>query len=116
MAERPLTVEIDGDELVIRIGASTLAMAAHFDPKLAFFDEDLRDYFEPEVTDEAQWAREIRSALMDEEEDGTTLVHRMLDTAALSALENGAEGIRSGQEMADVARAARDFPPEAKGD
>ena len=47
------------------------------------------DGAECKVTDEAAILQELRH----EEEDGTTLVHIMLDKAAERAVENGAEGI-----------------------
>ena len=109
---KPLKVAIEGEELVIRVKLDTLVFAVQHDPQLQHYDRDLGDFFGPEVVDRSQWAREMVSALQSEEEDGTTLVHLMLDKAALNAIESGAEGIHSAEDMADRARAHRDFPPD----
>lgn len=45
------------------------------------------------ITDKAAFLREFVRELQAEAEDGTTLVHRMLDAAFEQAVENGAEGI-----------------------
>ena len=45
------------------------------------------------ITDKAAFLGEFVRQLQVEAEDGTTLVHRMLDTAFEWAVENGAEGI-----------------------
>lgn len=45
------------------------------------------------LTDAATFAKELVGALNDEDEQGTTLVHKMFDKAILEALEQGAEGI-----------------------
>lgn len=102
-----LTVAIEGDVLVIRIDAATMAMAVTHMPKAEIFDEDLQDFFSPEVTDETALLKEMYLALEHEEEDGTTLVHRMLDKAALHLMHVGGEGVLSAQEVRDRARAAK---------
>lgn len=75
-----LSVGLEDDQLVIRIGIATLAFA------LTAADEPLR------VVDARLAAEEIVRVLTDEEEDGTTPVHRLLDKAGLAAWENGGEG------------------------
>lgn len=45
------------------------------------------------ITDRAKFVQAMIEELKSEEEDGTTLVHVMLDKAAERAVENGAEGI-----------------------
>lgn len=109
---KTLTIAIEGDELVIRAPVSLLANAVTYDPQLQLYDDDLDESFSPEVTDENKWASEICRSLEREEEDGATLVHRMLDKAAINALECGAEGIDTADYLRDRARAARAFPPE----
>ena len=52
-----------------------------------------RNYSDAEITDETVFAQAICDALEDEEEDGSTPVHRLLDAAADSAIEQGCEGI-----------------------
>ncbi len=107
-----LAVSVEGDELVIRLPASVLAFAVKYMPKAEIYDEGLGDFFQPEVVDEAAFLKEMHLALEHEEEDGTTLVHRMLDKAALHIMHVGGEGVLSAQEVRDRARALRDFPPE----
>lgn len=75
-----LTVGLEGEQLVIRIGIDTLGFA------LTAADEPLR------VVDARLAAEEIVRELTREEEDGTTPVHKLLDKAGFDAWENGGEG------------------------
>ena len=86
-AASPLTVEVRDGCLVVRIGASTLATAFDAHP------EADRAVSWPVVVDQSHFAREVVQELKREKEDGTTLVHEMLDKAMLSAMEQGAEGL-----------------------
>lgn len=89
--EQGLSVAIDGDRLVISIGISALCFAATRGP---YFDAIYGDTEqEPVITDEDAFAKAIVTELRCEEEDGTTLVHRMFDKAAERAVESGCEGI-----------------------
>lgn len=45
------------------------------------------------VTDAATFAKELCHQLNDEDEQGTTLVHRMFDKAIVNGIEWGCEGI-----------------------
>jgi hypothetical protein len=45
------------------------------------------------VTDPAIFAKELLHALNNEDEQGTTMIHKMFDKAINEALEQGAEGI-----------------------
>ncbi len=83
--DRPLDVEIIGGVVTITIGVSALCGAVVGGPA---FPPD------PTITDEYAFARAVASELTREEEDGTTPVHRMLDAAAVEAIEYGADGIR----------------------
>lgn len=76
---RPLQVAAEGDEIVIRVGAGTLARAVEI-PTGA------------RVTDEGAFVRSMVSALGEEAEDGTTLVHRLFDEAAEWAVDQGMDG------------------------
>ena len=84
-----LKVEIVDDRLVISVGVGLAAFAVQTPDATDWPD----DYY---ISDPAVFATEIVRALEDEEEDGTTLVHRMLDAAAVTALENGALGAEEG--------------------
>ena len=89
-----LEVKIENEELVIRVGISTLCTAVRQCQVIdhAVMDAD-GDEGAVEITDEAVFAKEILHALEQEEEDGSTPVHRMLDAAANWAIEQGCEGI-----------------------
>lgn len=92
-ADRPLEVKIERDRLVISIGVKCLAFAIEWAPGLEKYDEKTGDFLGPKITDPLVFAKEIERQLSQEEEDGTTMVHRMIDKAAAEALEQGAEGV-----------------------
>jgi len=96
----------DGVVLTIHVSGSTLANAVKYMPKAEIFDEGLQDFFQPEVVDDAAFLKEMARALRHEEEDGTTLVHRMLDEAAIHIMHVGGDGVLSAQEVRDRARNA----------
>jgi len=77
-----LEVEIKNGRLEITIGVDLLCFAIEHGP----IGEGLR------ITDNDVFAAEIRRTLLNEEEDGSTPVHRMFDVAADEACEQGAEG------------------------
>lgn len=85
--DQQLKVELTGGLLTISIGVSLLVHAVTHGP-------GLEQYGASTVTDEDGFAREIVEAMQREEEDGTNAVHRMLDAAAIEAIEDGAEHIR----------------------
>lgn len=92
-ADRLLEIKIHKNVLSISVGIKTLAYIVEFNPRLERYDEESGDTNSPKVTDHDAFAKEVLSALKDEEEDGTTIVHEMLDKAVNMAIENGAEGI-----------------------
>lgn len=80
-----LTVEVVDGRLVISIGVDLLVHAVtHGDG----WEEDW------EVIDADKFASAIAGQLEREEEDGTTLVHRAFDDAAMAAIEDGDDGVR----------------------
>ena len=89
----PLRVGIVGGRLVISVGTATLAHAIECAPGLVLHDAKTGEFVGPRVTDIAVFAKEIALILQREEEDGTTLVHRLLDKAASEAIDQGAEGV-----------------------
>lgn len=81
----PLHVEIVGGVVTATIGVSTLCTAVaagHTFPPQGRF------------TDEYAFARAVAAELMREDEDGTTRFHRLLEVAAVEAIEQGADGVR----------------------
>lgn len=86
--QQHLQVGIKAGRLEISIGIETLMHAVKAGP-VGEAIPHLR------VTDAQAYAREIVRALKDESEDGTTVVHRMLDAAAMEAIDQGAEGVET---------------------
>ena len=82
MRNQPLQVEINNGRLVITIGVDLLCFATEHSPAMNWLN----------ITDNDTFVKEVLNELLAEEEDGTTLVHRMFDAAATQACENGAEG------------------------
>lgn len=80
---KPLTVEIKGDELRISIGINTLAYAVQMGGQWG------SDFY---VNEPAAFAKSIETELQREEEDGTTPVHRLFDTVAVDAYDGVEEG------------------------
>ena len=79
--------------ITIRIGKATLKTAALYLPDFEHEDEATGEFLIPKIVDADAFARAVYHQLNDEEEDGTTIVHRMFDDAIKEAIEQGAEGI-----------------------
>lgn len=79
--------------ITISLGKLDLKRAAIGLPDFEQEDPDTGEFLIPKVTDPAMFAKEVYRRLNDEEEDGTTIVHRMFDDAIKEAVEQGAEGI-----------------------
>ena len=77
MKDKPLTVEIKDGELQISIGIDTLCFAV---------SEKIADF---KITDNEGFVKDILNELENEDEEGTTEIHRLLDQAADDAVENG---------------------------
>ena len=74
-----LKVEIKDNLLTISIGIETLVETC---------GQDYLDQFsEHQVTDYSVLAKEIKNELIDEEEDGTTLIHKAFDEAVENVIE-----------------------------
>ncbi|WP_299663900.1 hypothetical protein [uncultured Ruegeria sp.] len=76
--------KIEGDEIVIRMKISELNGAAYQGLDQCGVEDDGEMDFE-------QLAPDLVKELNREEEDGTTLIHRALDSAVVAASENGSE-------------------------
>ena len=83
--QQGLTVEIDGDRLVISIDVETLMTAAQGGDD---WDEDRF-----RISDTDAFAASIVRGLEQEQEDGTTQVHLAIDAAAMWAIENAEPGV-----------------------
>lgn len=83
---KELTVDIVDGALSVTIGLGVLAHAIKYMPGWdASYIPDPADNF-------AEFGKAMVSALEDEEEDGTTLLHLAFDKAAINAMEQGCEG------------------------
>ncbi len=87
---------IEGDQIVIHIPIAALTDAC----KIAWDDEYGEEDHGVVVIDAAVFAPDFVRELNEEDEEGTTLVHLMLDKAAIRAADNGAEGLS--ETMTDV--------------
>jgi hypothetical protein len=78
--------KIEGDEIVIRLYVGNLPVivsggwACNALPPL-------------KVTDSGEFAKELCRALNEENEEGTTSIHKLFDKGVLAAIEQGAFGI-----------------------
>jgi|GEM_PF-2354853 len=89
----PLKVTIEDGVLTMRIGVDVIAHAAKLSPRLAHYDHKAGETFEPKITDADKFAAEVMTALKDEDDEGSTLIHIALDQAMVNAVDMGAEGI-----------------------
>lgn len=91
--EAPLFVGVVKDELVIRIGLATLADGYENSEHGQPFDERRNEFLHAKVTDPAAFAAEVHLQLVDEEEDGSTPVTKLLDKVCAKAVEDGGDGV-----------------------
>lgn len=87
MKSSELNIELTDDKLIISIGRDTLLHALMMSPDWPM------DFVVLEKDEQEFLTDLVRYGLQDEDEDGTTPVHRMLDAAALEVLEQGFEGV-----------------------
>ncbi len=88
--DRPLTIAVEGDELVIRIGVDVLVDAAMRSEAFIPFDDEANDFVEKfHVSDKHAFARGVAIELKDEDpDDGSTALTRNLDECFLRCIEN----------------------------
>jgi len=90
-----MRVEIEGNEVVVRLTVDALVSATERGPAL----DDLihgrggNESTRVNVTDRLVWVDEFIRELRREEEDGTTLLHRAFDAAISRAVDSGAFGL-----------------------
>lgn len=87
---RPLTVGIEGNEVVIRIGINTLKFVTEYCPR--FYDgykDPANDGPYVTVEDKRELGKDICAALQHEEEDGTTPLYILFDDAIEYAYGDG---------------------------
>jgi hypothetical protein len=88
--ELPLECKYRNGALTIRIGEKVLAFATEQNPDLWDGEMDKPRF---KVTDAKAFSREVMRAMNKEEEDGSTLLSRMIDQATLNAIDYGCEGV-----------------------
>lgn len=87
--DRPLTIAVEDDELVIRIGVDVLAHCFEIGEDNQPFNEELNDYQRTwKVIDKHEFAKGVAEGLREEEEDGSTPLTKILDAAFIRAVEN----------------------------
>ncbi len=95
-SKAPLAVDIQDDKLVISIGIDTLVHAAENCPQFfALKYEELGSAQYPpyvKVTNKKEFISDVIRELKDEEENGATLVHDLLDSIFVSTYDNGSLG------------------------
>ena len=85
----PLTVGVEEDQLIIRIGVDTLAFCFEIGDENQPFDEEANDFRRSwRVVDRHKFAKGVGIALQDEEEDGSTPLTKVLDKAFIRAVED----------------------------
>lgn len=85
----PLTVGVEGDQLVIRIGVDTLAWCFEISEDNHTYDEKAKDYRRDwKVVDPHKFAKGVARGLCTEEEDGSTPLTGILDAACIVAIED----------------------------
>ena len=86
----PLSVALEDDALVIRIGVQTLAHAVTYSEWAHDYENDAGDYFRTfAITDAPTFADDVRHAMLDEREDGSTPLSDFLDKMTQAAVEDG---------------------------
>jgi hypothetical protein len=83
--EQGLEVAVVEGRLVISVGVETLAWA--------WDKRDSDDEIDATVCAPDEFARDVKYALLKEEEDGSNPVHRLLDAAMQYAVEQGSLGV-----------------------
>lgn len=88
----PLRCERDVDLIDMKVGFDTLRFAAENHPDLwdGYSGSDVPNV---KITDIKDFAAAVVREINREEEDGSTLLTRMLDQAILNAVDQGCDGV-----------------------
>lgn len=86
-----MIVQIEGNELVIRIDKENLSMAARYSPVFNHiaFNDKTNNWDDIIIDDVDEFTKEILYELKCENDNGDTILHDMFDKAFLNAYENG---------------------------
>lgn len=88
-SDNPLSVAIEGGELVIRMGVQTVADAFEQHESNNPYDDEGHFVRQFEVADVNAFARDVVNEMEDEAEDGSSPLIRFLDDMGVAAAENG---------------------------
>ncbi len=89
LAGLPLTIGVEGDQLVIRIGVDTLAFCFEIGEDNQPYDDEARDFRRSwKVIDRHEFAKGVGIGLCVEDEDGSSDLTRVLDKACIRAVED----------------------------
>lgn len=83
---------VEGDNIVIRLPIKNLPVAVEGSIAMGTVETQMK------VTDAEKFAADVVRALNDEDEEGTTRVHQMFDSAFNYISENGSDGIAEDDE------------------
>jgi hypothetical protein len=83
---------IEKGEIVIRIAIDVLPSAYQAGIDIGAIEPGFK------ITNARKFAPEVVRALNDEDEEGTTPIHRLFDAACEEAIEQGAEGVEESPE------------------
>jgi hypothetical protein len=93
-SDQHLEVKIVDNKIVISLGIDTLRYVAESSDNLGRYHRDFNpDGIWKKVCDKKEFAKDVWYELTREEEDGTTIVHQMFDTAINNAIDNGTNGV-----------------------
>lgn len=95
-----LKVSVKNGRLIISIGMNTLAHAISFANWANTYDDEKGDYFRTfAVSDPETFAKDVKMAMLEEREDGSSLLTDFLDKASEAAVDDGAEGCEFDQQI-----------------
>jgi hypothetical protein len=101
----PLTIGVEEDQLVIRIGVDTLAWCFEINDDNHTYDEKANDYRRDwKVVDPHKFAKGVAVGLRIEEEDGSTPLTEILDAACIVAIEDNMGVDEDGRIVTDEMR------------
>jgi len=96
--DTPLDCRIVDGVLCIYIGIDVLGMATEGREPFSVYDPNKGDWRTAwKVTDNLQFAKDVCYELLDESEDGSSLLTELLDKAMEQALDQGSTGVEEGE-------------------
>jgi len=93
--DAPLSCKLIGNKIVIEIGIDTVAFSFEKSEYNNPFDENKNEYVQQStIADKREFAKDVIRELMDEAEDGSSLLTALFDKAEENAVENGSLGLK----------------------